>query len=100
MFHKDTQNYLQRQDISRLNSGNWGDAESSRAYYGRASFAPLMGIMLAVGIALKSLSLVITGIIYDSRSIYIPAFVTVAGFSLVGLKSFSLYRQLDLRNKI
>lgn len=43
-------------------------------YCGRASFAPLMGIMLAVGIALESLAPVVAGIVYDSRATYIPAF--------------------------
>ena len=59
------------------------------AYYGRTSFAPLMGIMLAIGIALESLAPLIAGIIYDSRGTYIPAFAVVAGFSLVGLICFS-----------
>lgn len=65
-------------------------------YYGRASFAPLMGVMLAVGIALESLAPVIAGVVYDSRGTYIPAFAIVAGFSLVGLISFSLSRKPGL----
>ena len=65
-------------------------------YYGRASFALLMGVMLAVGIALESLAPVIAGIIYDYRGTYLPAFGAVAGFSLIGLICFSLSRKPEL----
>lgn len=62
-------------------------------YYGRASFALLMGIMLAVGIALESLAPIIAGVVYDNSATYVPAFAVVAGFSLVGLISFGLSRK-------
>jgi MFS family permease len=65
-------------------------------YYGRASFALLMGVMLAVGIALESLAPVIAGIIYDSRGTYLPAFAGVAGFSLIGLISYIFSRKPGL----
>ena len=62
-------------------------------FYGRASFAHLMGIVFAVGIAVESLAPIIAGVVFDATSTYTVAFGIVAAVSLVGMVSIAIARK-------
>ena len=54
-------------------------------YFGRTSFAQIMGFVLPLGIAGESIGPVVAGIIYDTTTTYTLAFVLMTAVSLLGL---------------
>jgi cyanate permease len=54
-------------------------------YYGRASYARVLGIMLPFQVISQASATVIVGVIYDATATYRPAFILMASLTLVGL---------------
>lgn len=66
------------------------------AYYGRAHFAQIVGVVFALGIAVEAVAPTVVGIIYDATTTYTLAFAIVAAFSLVGFICVLMARQPKL----
>lgn len=62
-------------------------------YYGRAHYAQILGVVLALGIVVEAAAPAIAGAIYDATASYTPHFALVAAFSLAGLICAFLARQ-------
>jgi MFS family permease len=54
-------------------------------YFGRTSFAQIMGFVLPLGILGESIGPIVAGIIYDTTTTYTLAFILVTVVSLLGL---------------
>jgi len=63
------------------------------AYYGRAHYAQILGVVFALGITIEAAAPAVAGVIYDITATYMPAFAIVAAFSLVGLICTFMARQ-------
>jgi MFS family permease len=55
------------------------------SYYGRANFAKILGVLTLFQVFPQASSAVIAGSIYDATSSYIPVYVLMTIFSLIGL---------------
>jgi sugar phosphate permease len=68
------------------------------AYYGRAHFAQITGVILAVAITIEAIGPTIAGIIHDTTSTYTLHFIIVAAFNLAGLICVFFIRPPKLPN--
>ena len=69
-------------------------------YFGRTSYAQIMGFALTVGIVGESIGPVVAGIIYDTTTAYTLAFMLVTAVSLLGLTcAIFLRRPRPLNNR-
>ena len=55
------------------------------AYYGRACFASIQGVVYALGISAFAVGPAFAGIIYDATGTYMPVFIVIIAVSLLGL---------------
>lgn len=55
------------------------------AYYGRANFSKIFGVIFAVGSVFQAAAPTVAGVIYDAAGTYIPAFTILAVLSVIGL---------------
>jgi MFS family permease len=55
------------------------------AYYGRAHYTQILGIMVPVIILADAVGPILTGAIYDALGTYVPAFMVITGLSVIGL---------------
>lgn len=66
------------------------------AYYGRARYAQIVGVIFALGIAFEAVAPAIAGLIYDTTTTYTLAFTIITAFSLLGFICVFLARQPKL----
>jgi MFS family permease len=55
------------------------------AYYGRAHYAQILGIIFPLAIVAEAAGPIVAGAINDAMGTYIPAFAIITSFSSIGL---------------